>query len=358
MKHACMVAVLAAFPLFCPAQDKPTAIPLLPAANWVQIDSHSLPLSAIGNYGGESAVEAEYGVKTLELRTYELKKRQIQVLVERAEDVTSAYGLLTFYQTETMSPEKTIQMTVGDDNQSLMLRGSNFIRFLRRNDKTISDPDFEALLVFVGGDKLSANTVREMPRPLPEKGLLPGSEKYLLGLETAKRVLPSFRMDLIGFDQGAEVQVGQYHTATGASTVLSISYPTPQIARIRFGSLSSLLGLNQDHGGDSVFGKRNGSYVFLVLNAGSKEVASSVMEQFQVSDSISWDQKYQTERGFTLELVHMILSILLLTAILLGVCVVAGVGFFLSKRLAAKYFPQSQWGRTDQDQLIRLDLKN
>ena len=67
MKHACMVAVLAAFPLFCPAQDKPTAIPLLPAANWVQIDSHSLPLSAIGNYGGESAVEAEYGVKTLEL---------------------------------------------------------------------------------------------------------------------------------------------------------------------------------------------------------------------------------------------------------------------------------------------------
>ena len=28
-----------------------------------------------------------------------------------------------------------------------------------------------------------------------------GSEKYLLGLEAAKRVLPSFRTDLIGFDQ-------------------------------------------------------------------------------------------------------------------------------------------------------------
>ncbi len=53
----------------------------------------------------------------------------------------------------------------------------------------------------------------------------------------------------------------------------------------------------------------------------------------------------------------MILAILLLTAILIGACVVAGVLFFLSRRIAAKFFPDSQWGRTDEDQLIRLNLK-
>ena len=72
---------------------------------------------------------------------------------------------------------------------------------------------------------------------------------------------------------------------------------------------------------------------------------------------MSWDQKYNSERAFTLQLVHMILAIMLLTAMLIGACVVAGVLFFLSRRVAAKFFPDSQWGRTDEDQLIRLNLK-
>ena len=80
---------------------------------------------------------------------------------------------------------------------------------------------------------------------MPQKGLVSGSEKYLMGLEAAKRVLPSFRTDLIGFEQGAEVQLGQYETGKSTSTLVSISYPTPQIARIRFGALSNFLGLNQ-----------------------------------------------------------------------------------------------------------------
>jgi hypothetical protein len=81
------------------------------------------------------------------------------------------------------------------------------------------------------------------------------------------------------------------------------------------------------------------------------------MDQFQVTSSVSWDQKYTSERTFTLELVHMILAIFLLTAMLIGACIVAGVLFFLSRRIAAKFFPDSQWGRTDEDQLIRLNLK-
>jgi hypothetical protein len=53
----------------------------------------------------------------------------------------------------------------------------------------------------------------------------------------------------------------------------------------------------------------------------------------------------------------MILAILLLTAFLILACVVAGVLFFLSRRFAAKFFPDSQWGHADDDQLIRLNLK-
>jgi hypothetical protein len=98
--------------------------------------------------------------------------------------------------------------------------------------------------------------------------------------------------------------------------------------------------------------------VFLVLNGSDPGTAVALMDQFQVTQGISWDQKYVSERSFTLQLVHMILAIFLLTAFLIGACVVVGVLFFLSRRAAAKFFPDSQWGRTDDDQLIRLNLKS
>lgn len=356
-KHAGMLAVLTALPVLCSAQEKPFIPPVMPDANWRQVNSRQLPLSVVKKYGGDPAVEDEYGVKGLELRTYALGKTTMHVVVETAPDPSSAYGLLTVYQTPAMTPEKGIQLAVGDAGQTLMARGDNFIRFLRSSDSSVSDSDYRALLLFVGGAKPSLAALALLPRPLPATGRVPGSEKYLLGLEAAKLALPSFRTDLIGFDQGAEVQLARYRTGSGESTFISIDYPNPQIARLRFGSLTNLLGLNQKSSPDAIYGRREGSYVFLVLNAGTEQTAFSLLDQLKVTESVSWDQKYNSERTFTLQLIHMILAILLLTLILAGACVVAGVLFFLSRRVAAKFFPKSQWGRSDEDQLIRLNLK-
>jgi hypothetical protein len=356
-KHAWLVAVLTVLPLSGPAQDKPFVMPVVPAADWRQVDSQPLPLNAINQYGGEPAVEKEYGVKALELRTYQLGKKHVQVVVEPATDATAAYGLLTFYQAQAMTQENGVELAVRDDHETLMARGSNFIRFLRSKEPLPSESDYQALLVFVGGTKPSAAASKSLPPPMPEKGLIPGSEKYLLGLEAAKRVLPGFRTDLIGFEQAAEVQLGQYQTGKGTAILISISYPTPKIARVRFGALTNFLQLNKDQGPASIYGVRHGSYVFLALNAGSQETATSLLDLFQVTQGVSWDQKYVTERSFTLQLVHMVLAIFLLTAFLIAACVLVGVLFFLSRRLAAKFFPDSQWGRTDDDQLIRLNLK-
>ena len=356
-KQACLVTALTAIPYLCPAQQKPSVIPLVPAANWRQVDSQPLPLPEVSKFGGDVAIEQEYGVKTLELRTYQLDKVHTQVLVEPAQDATCAYGLLLFYRPASMEQEKGMDLAFGDAGGALMARGNKLIRFVRGNDPQLSQNDFQALLVFVGGTKLSPNALTNLPTPLPAKNLVAGSEKYLLGLEAAKRVLPSFRTELLGFEQGAEVHVGEYQTAHGVSTLLSISYPTPQISRVRFGSMKSFLGIDQDRGADSVYGRRQRSYVFLVLNAGNSGAANLLLDQFKVAEGVSWNERYITERSFTLQLVQMILAILLLTAFLIAACLVAGIIFYVSRRFMRRFFPDSQWGRTDDDQLIRLDLK-
>ena len=157
VKHAWLVAVLTALPFLCSAQEKPSVRPVMPATDWRQVEFRALPLSAISAYGGDPAVEREYGVKALELRTYQLGKTQMTVVVEPALDATSAYGLLTFYQTPAMTSEKGIQLAVGDANQTLMARGNNFIRFLHGKNPPPSGSDYQALLVFRGG----AQTVSE-----------------------------------------------------------------------------------------------------------------------------------------------------------------------------------------------------
>jgi hypothetical protein len=355
-KRLGLCGALLAVPLLSFAQ-KPTAIALVPAANWRQVDSQTLPVEAIRNYGGDPAIESEYGVKSAEHRTYGLGSARVDVVVERASDATAAYGLLTYYQMEGMTAEKGIQLAVGDPQGALMARGRDFIRFFLPKDHSLSENDRLALLVYVGGTRPPARTLENLPAPMPAAGLVPGTEKYLLGLAAARHVLPEFRTDLIGFDQGAEVQLAQYLGGSGRSTVMAISYPTPQIARIRFGAMTNFLAVNQDRGPGSIFGRREGSYLFLVLSASSKAIATNLLDQFKVARQLSWDERYPGDKPFTLQLLELILANILLIIILVGVCVAGGVAFFLSKRLAYKYFPEWGWANPEGEPLIRLNLR-
>ena len=158
-KHAAWAVVLTAIALVCFATEKPQVIPVVPQSNWRFLDSHPLPLAVVSQYGGYPAVEQEYGVKGLELRTYQLGKTAARVMEEQAADTPSAYGLLTFYQTREMSPPQGIKLAMGDANQTLMARGDKFLRFLRGKDST--DSEYHALLLFVG----EANPRRRRRRP-------------------------------------------------------------------------------------------------------------------------------------------------------------------------------------------------
>jgi hypothetical protein len=346
-------------PPLAAAQER-SVVPLIPAANWRLVGSQKVELDAIGKWGGDPAIEQEYGVKSLTERTYQLDSHQAQALLEETPDASSAYGLLTFYQNETMSPNKSMGLTVLGPRGALLARGRVFVRVARPDEYPLSDSDFHALLIFIGGMRSASESSVGLPAPLPAAGRVPCSEKYLLGPDATRRVLPSFPAELIGFTQGAEVQTATYVTGQGATPyahLLLISYPNPQIARERFASIESSLRLNQNRGSESSYGTRLGALILVVLNSPSRTVANALLSEFKVSQHVSWDQRYPGQEPVVIQMARLVLGNMMLVLILVIFAVVGGVLVFVFKRLTAKWFPGASWAHGDEGQIISLRLK-
>ncbi len=343
------------FPLAGWSQEH-TVIPLVPAANWHLVSAQPLTLDAVRDFGGDPTIDREYGVKTVVLRKYHLGEKHATVLLEEAMDPSAAFGLFTYYRSDAMEPAKEMQFTLIGHSGAMMVRGPYFIRAWGDPEARLPESDLRALLIFIGGTRPTRDDAAALPNPLPPGGLVPGSEKYLLGLDTARRILPNFRTDLIGFNQGAEVLVGTYALGQARSTVVAINYPTPQIARVRYGAMESFLGINQDRGHDTVYGRRNGSFVILVLDAGNSKAARGLIDQFQVASNVSWNEPAPKHETFVLQVVQLVLANLLLSFIIAGFAVGGGVLIFLGRRAATRFFPQWTWADTEHETIIRLNI--
>jgi hypothetical protein len=336
--------------------QKVSVIPLVPAANWRLAETQKLGLDALQSHGGDPAVEREYGVRGIEVRTYELDRSRAKVVLEPASDVSAAYGLFTYYQNESMHAQKSIQLAVTGPEVSLMARGRTFIRFLHPAGSHLGENDLRALLIFVGGTHATSDSLANLPTPLPSSGLIPGSEKYIIGPEVAGRLLPNLAATAIGFEQGAEVQIGAYTLGNSRATMMEVSYPNPQIARLRFGAMSAALGLNQDRP-NALSARREGSFIFLALKADSKEMANKLLDRFNVSQQLSWDEKYPGDKTIGRQLFELVMGNVFLTLVLAGGGVLGGLLIVLSRRVTAKLFPELEWGHPEADRLIRLRLQ-
>ncbi|HLY59654.1 MAG TPA: hypothetical protein VKV95_02700 [Terriglobia bacterium] len=336
--------------------QKPTAIPLVPAADWSVLSTSKADLNTIRQFGGEPAVEREYGVVSVQIRNCRLGGRTLSVLVEPSPDPSSAYGLLTFYRTETMAPVAGLPFAFLGSDGALLAHGRNFFRVPRVTGAGFSDNDLSALLFILGNSRLQGEKPLVLPAALPQPGLVPGSEKYLLGEEAARRALPGFRTDLLGFSLGAEVQSGMYSTGTGRATVLAINYPTPQISRAKFGELEKTLGLNQDRGGESTYGKRLGSFVIVVLNAGTPAIGKGLVDMFAFSGQITQNEPYLGDKPVVVQMAELIVANIIFVLILAGIAIGSGFIFYLSREFAKKWLPKTQWGAQDEATIITLKL--
>lgn len=336
-----------------PAQ-KSVVIPLLPAPAWKIQSSSSLSLQQLSQFGDQVPVDKELGVTSGSERVYSMRNFRTSVIFAKAADPSSAYALYTLYRSEGMKPVKGIDLAVADGKFALMTRGDYFIRAIL--GPAVPDQVLRSLLISIGGARLSVENADSLPTRLPGHGLVPGTEKYVLGPAALKFAFPSFPARLIGFADGVEAKAGTYVDGGARMILLEISYPTPQLAEARYQQLDNALRLNQDVGPGSTYGRRDGSFALLVLNAKSHQAAGQFLNRFRITQVVSSVPAYPRKENIVLEVVQLFVANGELIGLIIVFSILGGIVIYLAKRLIMKAFPKSTWIRADDDIVIRLKL--
>src|SRR5262249_52849525 len=82
--------------------------------------------------------------------------------------------------------------------------------------------------------RLEQSTLPALMTFLPPTGLVPNSERYVVGPVSLERFEPRIAPSVAAFHLGAEAQLAKYQTAKGLLSLAIFNYPTPGMARDRY----------------------------------------------------------------------------------------------------------------------------
>src|SRR4051794_26825188 len=172
----------------------------------------------------------EYGFKEFESADYTKPDRKMTVRVARFNDATGAYGAFTFYKSPEMATETIGDQASSNNERVLFYRGNVLVDAKLDRVTVTSAGELRELSDDIPLPSGGARNPPIIPAYLPKQGYVKNSAKYVvgtIGLSKADTPVPA---NLIDFNTGAEVAVGQYSTGEGTAQLTLISYPTPALA--------------------------------------------------------------------------------------------------------------------------------
>jgi hypothetical protein len=146
---------------------------------------------------------------------------------------------------------------------------------------------------------------------LPADGLVPNSERYILGPISLSRFAPQISPSLAAFHLSAEGQFARY---PGDMALTIFEYPTPNMARERQDAFLKLPG---------AISKRAGPLVAVVTPPADADAAERVLAK------VAWDPQLTTQaigRGPAQGIANIVLTGFLLAGVLIAASLFAGFG--------------------------------
>jgi hypothetical protein len=259
----------------------------------------------------DQALYEEYGVQGAEQAEYTLAQKRFTATAWRLRDSTGALALFEARRPANATPSKLARLAATTPDGAIFVYGNYLLQF----SGTI--PDSDALEAFYAQlPQLDQSPLPALISFLPQNGLVPNSERYILGPVSLERLDSRISPSLAALHLGAEAQSGRYQTANGELTLIVFNYPTPSIARDQEGAFLKLPG---------AIAKRSGPLVAVIVQPADADSAERLLSQVRYEANLTWNDKIPLNE--TKGMANLVLTGFAFAGVLGGLSMLVGIGF-------------------------------
>jgi len=256
----------------------------------------------------------------------------------RLRDSTGALALFEARRPDNATPAKLSALSAKTPDGAIFAYG-NYV--FQVSGDVPEQTDLEML--FAQLPQLDQAPLPALASNLPRDGLIPNSERYILGPASLARFEPRISPSLAAFHLGTEAQLARYRTPRGDLSLAIFSYPTPNIAREREEEFAKLPG---------TIAKRSGPLVGVIVQPPEPDAAERVLAGVRYEANLTLNEKVPVNQG--LLGYKLFLNIFVLTGVLVALSIVVGIGFGGFRILRRKL---GKPGNEDPFQLLRIGDK-
>jgi hypothetical protein len=263
----------------------------------------------------------EYGFDATEQAEYASGSKHFSATAWRMHDATGAMALF-----ESRRPPGAIAI----EGAKLAVQTSDGVIFAHGNyvfQLTGDVPPSEQMeTIYTHLPKLDNSPLPPLMTYLPADGLIPNSERYILGPVSLDRFGHGIPAAVAGFDLGAEAQLGTYKTAKGPLTLAIFKYPTPGFANARREEFQKVPG---------AIARRVGPLVAVAVAVPDPEEAERILGRVHYDANVTFSEA--VESGELRSKVTFIFNVFVFSGFLILACIIAGVGFGAFKGIRRKF---------------------
>jgi hypothetical protein len=332
---------------------------LLPAefAGWKKALPSQVSREAAVAEPAHAAVLRELGFTDFEAASYTRNERRLEVRAARFTDATGAYGAFTFYQQPQMQPESIGDQALSNGLRVLFYRGNVLVEVKLDRLTAMSAADLRRLAAALPLPAPNAARAPGLLNYLPAEGLERNSGRYIVGPAGLAAVEAPLPASVVDFSRSPEIALGSYQTRQGSARLMLIACPTPQIAAEQLRAVAAYRPSTQGAPGEELAfpAKRTGPLVALVAGEASPAEAKALLDQVNYDADVTWDERVYSTRD---NIGNLVIGVFTLIGVLLLFTLVAGISFGGLRILAKRYFPDRVFDRSQDVEIIQLNLRD
>jgi uncharacterized protein DUF6599 len=259
----------------------------------------------------DTALYQEFGFIAAEQAQYTGAGKRFTISAWRLRDSTGALALFEVQRPALATPAKLAALSAQTPDGAVFAYG-NYV--FQLSGAVPEQKDLE--LLFAQLPQLDQAPLPALIGYLPQDGLVPNSERYILGPASLARFEPRIAPSLAAFHLGAEAQLGRYRTPKGDLTLAVFGYPTPNLARERQEEFQKVPG---------TIAKRSGPLVAVVVQPSDADAAERVLARVQYAGNLTLNEKVPVNQARAIA--TLFLNIFTLSGVLIALSIIVGVGF-------------------------------